>query len=202
MISDSKIHFFDKISKQWDQWHEIEPLLKKIKKGLIDFGLLPYETTIDVGCGTGNLTTALLQLLNKDGHVYAIDISPAMIKKAQAKIKDTRVTWQTTDAQNLNIADKIIDRIICFSVWPHVDNHIETLNEFKRVLKPNSILHIWHLSSKEFVNNIHSNADEAVKNDILLPADQTAQLLEQNGFVIKKIIDDEFQYLVTGQYIK
>jgi len=45
-------------------------------------GVNPDETVLDVGCGTGNLTGALLARLSATGRVIAVDISPRMIEVA------------------------------------------------------------------------------------------------------------------------
>jgi hypothetical protein len=61
------------------------------------------------------------------------------------------------------------------------------------------VLHIWHLSPRAAINEIHTSAGEAVANDVLVPATEVAKLLEQHGFIPYKVIDDDERYLVSAR---
>jgi len=140
-----RIAFFDAMADNWDSWDDLALLAKRMAAGLSHFGVKPHETVVDVGCGTGNLTTAILAALGGTGKVVAVDISPRMIEVARVKVRDARVTWHVGTAESLPVASASVDRIICFSVWPHLVDHQATLAEFARVLRPGGFLHIWHL---------------------------------------------------------
>ncbi|CAE6435376.1 unnamed protein product, partial [Rhizoctonia solani] len=52
--------------------------------------LQPGECVVDVGCGTGELTLRLQQIVGKDGLVLGIDASESMLEKARANgVKNT-----------------------------------------------------------------------------------------------------------------
>jgi demethylmenaquinone methyltransferase/2-methoxy-6-polyprenyl-1,4-benzoquinol methylase len=199
MKFEAKVKFFDEIADKWDGWADLETLVPKLSQGLDDLLIQPEETIVDVGCGTGNLTRALLEKLSPDGRVVATDISSQMLKRARKKVLDTRVEWQLCDATRLPLDNESVDRIICFSVWPHVDDPNAAIEEFKRVLRPTGSLHVWHLSSRAAVNAIHAGAGDAVANDLLVPAAQTAQLFEKHGLAPYEVMDDEERYLVSAR---
>ena len=198
MNHNPRVAFFDRIAEKWDDWQELETLDGKLAAGLEHFGVRPGEMVLDIGCGTGNLTRALLARMSDAGRVVAVDSSPRMVEQARRKVRDPRVEWRTTDAGRLLFADERFDRVICFSVWPHFDNHAAVAAELRRVMRPRAILHIWHLIPRDRVNQIHASADAAVSGDILKPGEETAKLLAGLGFTVTTVIDDGQCYLVTA----
>ncbi len=190
--------YFDAIADKWDGWDDLVLLAKRMAAGLAHFGVKPHETIVDIGCGTGNLTSALLTALGEAGKVVAIDISPRMIEVARGKIRDARVTWHVGTAESLPVGDSSVDRIVCFSVWPHLVDHQSTLAEFARVLRPGGLLHIWHLISRHKVNEIHGSAGEAVRGDHLHPAVETAATLTAEGYQVHEAVEDAEHYLLTA----
>ena len=197
----SVVEFFDTIAPQWDSWHDLQKVGSDLDKGLLHFGVRHDEHVLDVGCGTGNLTAALLHRLKENGRVTAIDISEAMINNARSKIKDPRVTWIHGSVETPGTVPDSFDRIICFSVWPHLTNTEETGKLLYSILKPGGKLHIWHLISRDEDNRIHSQSSPAVKSHLLAPAREMASLLETIGFAIEETTDNEKEYLITASRV-
>ena len=198
MLDKAKVKFFDGIADKWDGWEDLDLVAEKLAVGLDELGLGPDEVVLDVGCGTGNLTLALLEKLSDAGRVVAVDISPAMLAKAREKVRDSRVSWHVGDALRLPIANETFDRIICFSVWPHFTQLAAVTQELRRLLRPGGALHVWHTSSRATINAIHAKAGEAVANDVLEPAAATARLFEECGLAPYAIEDDDSRYLVSA----
>jgi ubiquinone/menaquinone biosynthesis C-methylase UbiE len=199
MSVEARKKFFDGIAGKWDGWEDLEAVALRLSRGLDDLGVTADETIVDVGCGTGNLTRALLDKLSHAGRVVAIDISSEMIKRASEKVLDPRVAWHVGDASRTPIDDSAVDRVICFSVWPHLEDPNAAVEEFKRVLRERGTLHVWHLSSRATINEIHASAGEAVAGDVLVPAAEAAKLLERHGFTPYEVIDDDERYLVSAR---
>ena len=199
MSEQIKAQFFDGIASKWDGWEDLPVLQKKLAEGYENMEIKPDETILDVGCGTGNLTISLLSILGTGGRVVAVDISKAMIEKAKAKVNDNRITWHISNAGSIPEPDGTFDRIICYSVWPHFDDIDLIIQEFVRLIRPQGFLHVWHLNSKETINQIHENAGDAVCKDVLVPAQETAMHLRQHGFEILEIVDNDQKYLVTAR---
>ena len=192
----AKAAYFDEIADSWDSWESPSAALR-LEQGLGELELRPDEIIVDVGCGTGNLTHALLRHLSAKGRVIGIDIAARMIDIARRKVQDDRAVWYVGDAGKLPLPDDSVDRVICFSVWPHFDNPSACAAEFRRVLRPGGYLHVWHLLSRERINSIHASAGEAVRSDILQSGIDVATLLTNAGFSWRSVADNDDVYLVT-----
>jgi ubiquinone/menaquinone biosynthesis C-methylase UbiE len=198
MSVSSKAAFFDGIAEKWDGWEDLPVLARKLRDGLREFAVGAGETVLDIGCGTGNLTAALLDQLSAEGQIEAVDLSPRMIETARRKISDPRVRWHLADASRLPLPDGTCDRAICYSAWPHFNNSEVVARELRRVLRAGGWIHVWHLISRERVNQIHANAGDAVCRDQLLPAEELARLLVMQGFESVTAVETPDRYLVTA----
>ena len=196
---EASIAFFDAMAPEWDSREDLESLNANLDKALKLFCLGPHEHILEVGCGTGNLTAAILRVLSPCGKITAVDISGRMVEIARAKIPDARVCWIHDAVEHLAPSPERFDRIFCCAVWPHLTNPGLAAGLFRQMLNPGGRLHVWHLISREAVNTIHADASAAVSNHLLAPASETAALLEQTGFAIEKTRDDNEGYLVTGR---
>jgi len=197
-IANPRSAYFDAIADQWDAWDDLGALRRRLLDGLAGFGLGRQETVLDVGCGTGNLTLALLDALGDGGRVHAVDISPRMLEVARAKVQDARAAFHLASAESLPLGDSSCDRIICFSVWPHLRDAAAVGREFLRVLRRGGQVHVWHQASRQTINAIHAGAGAAVAGDLLPPAAQTAASLAHAGFQVTATVDDRERYLVTA----
>ena len=198
MSNPSKVAFFDGIAERWDGWECLKSLARNLDHGLQAFGVRDDETVLDIGCGTGNLTAALLKHLSADGRIEAVDVSPRMIEIARRKVADARVRWHLVDAEHLPLADETCDRAICYSVWPHFEDPGAIAHELGRVLRPGGRIHVWHLISRERVNQIHADAGEAVCRDHLPPVQELAGFFVAQGFELIKAVETQDSYLLTA----
>jgi len=196
--SNPRAAYFDSIAERWDGWEDLSQLPAKLAAGLGELGVKPDEAVVDVGCGTGNLVRALLVRLSPAGRVAAIDISPRMLEVARRKVTDPRVSWHVASAERLPLADTGSDRVLCFSVWPHLPDRPAVAAELCRVLRPGGWLHVWHLSSREAINAIHTGVSGPIGGDLLPPAEETAEVLRSSGFEVRTVIDDPHRYLVSA----
>ncbi len=198
MSCPDKLRFFSALADRWDAQQDMASLGEGLSAGLAELGVEAGETVLDVGCGTGNLTRALLDRLGDGGRVLALDLTPAMIGVARRKNPDPRASWAVADARDLPLATESVDRVICFSVWPHLDDDAVCASELCRVLRGSGRLHVWHLASRHRINAIHSTAAEAVCHDLLGPGAETAEVLRGTGMAPVEVIDNDRRYLVTA----
>jgi len=195
----SRKEYFDELSERWDTIIDLPRVRSRLRSGLAAMGIDSDEKIIDIGCGTGNLSICLLELLGTNGRIHAVDLSPLMLAQARGKIPDSRVAFHETAADSLPLKTGSVDRVICFSTWPHITNPNETLAEFSRVLRHTGQLYVWHIDSRETINDIHRNAGEAVRSDLLPPASELAALIEEHDFVVKTVIDNNVEYIIAAE---
>lgn len=88
------------------------------------------HSILDVGCGGGAIL-ARLPGSKREG----IDLSPAMVKRAQEKLGSNAKIVQG-DAEALPYADGSFDRVLASSLLSHVKNPEKVVQELARVVKP------------------------------------------------------------------
>lgn len=113
---------------------------------------------VDYGCGPGTFTIAAAKAVGPSGMVYAIDINSLAIKKVEEKANKNNlqnIVTILTDCKT-EIQNDSIDVIICFDTLHAIKNYECVLEEFYRMLKPNSILSIddHHLRKDEIISII------------------------------------------------
>jgi arsenite methyltransferase len=87
--------------------------------------IMPGETVLDLGCGTGADLCIAALLAGDHGHVVGVDITPAMIAKAEENITElglTNVTLHVADIAALPLEDLSVDVVIsngAINLSPH-----------------------------------------------------------------------------------
>jgi SAM-dependent methyltransferase len=98
-------------------------------------GIAGAARVLDVGCGTGSLTSCLAQdpkLLSVQG----LDFSPAYIADATRKNRDPRVTYQVGEACALPFLDASFDHAISMLVLQFIPRAELAVREMRRVTRP------------------------------------------------------------------
>lgn len=98
---------------------------------------------LDIGCGTGNYTIALV----KKGMQFT-GVDPSEVMLTEAKAKSSKVEWVSGIAENIPFNDETFNGalgILTLHHWQHIENG---LKELFRVLQPKSKL-VFFTSSPE-----------------------------------------------------
>jgi len=102
--------------------------------GMLDIS--PDDRVLDIGCGTGFATEALIQ---ETEHVYGLDQSPHQLERAFEKFgRLGPVTFTLGDAERLPFADNSFDVVWSSGSIEYWPNPVEALRECRRVGKPGS----------------------------------------------------------------
>jgi SAM-dependent methyltransferase len=104
----------------------------------------PGRRWLDVGCGTGALTDAILTVA-QPLEITAVDPSAAFVEFAQHRITDTRVTFRVGDAQALPVEPASCDAVVSGLVLNFVPDPRKALSEMRRAAAPNGRvgLYVW-----------------------------------------------------------
>ncbi len=194
----NQVQFFDSIAKDWDNIIEVNEL--KINTLLSKLNIKDNQSILDVGTGTGVLIP-FLKKLNKTGFIKGVDISTQMLDIAKEKFKDNKnLSFEILDVENDKINEKF-DKIILYSMFPHLQNKTLTIKSLvENNLKENGQLMIAHSNSREFLNNMHKEKDETVKNDRLICVKKQKLLFEDVGLNVSEAFEnDEIYYLIIDK---
>lgn len=97
---------------------------------------------LDVGCGTGVLTTAILDT-QAPAEVHGVDRSDAFVEHARAHVAAERATFDVADAQALPAGDARFDVVVSGLVLNFVPDHARALEEMARVVRPGGTVGIY-----------------------------------------------------------
>jgi SAM-dependent methyltransferase len=90
---------------------------------------------LDVGCGTGVLTSSILRSLAPEA-VLGVDASAAFLGYARRRVADPRAAFQPGDAQALPVADGRFDAVVAGLVLNFVPDQARAVAEMRRAARP------------------------------------------------------------------
>lgn len=99
----------------------------------LEFGM----TVLDLGCGTGVTTEAILrQMQGGEGKVIGVDFSPEMLAFARKRIDSNKVEFHCREAEKLGeVVRSKVDRVISNAAFWHFDVD-KVFSELSLILKP------------------------------------------------------------------
>jgi ubiquinone/menaquinone biosynthesis C-methylase UbiE len=188
--------YFNKAADSWDKRFQTPTLSSFLEKLVPQFRLEQGQNILDVGTGTGVLIPYLIRAVDPDGSVTAVDYSENMINICRTKHSHLKnVTVELKNIEEADFPTESFDAVICFGVFPHLENKEKALRNINRILKSSGKLVIAHaLSSKELETH-HNNASSTVMHDVLPEEAEMKKLLEQTGFAEISIKDEPGCYL-------
>ena len=160
-------------------------------KGLLEF--VPEnknQSILDLGCGTGTLTSQLFKFADT---IIGVDSSASMIAKAKEQYSD--IQFVVCDALDLPF-EKQFDVVFSNAVFHWIADHNTLLNQVHKVLKPNGLL-VCEFGANGNIATIE-NAFKSACRDFQYKytprfnfptTGDFSDLLKKNNFVIDKIYD-------------
>ena len=103
----------------------------------------PGARVLDVATGTGAVAVPFAQAVGPQGRVQAVDISPAMLDRAEANIRKmalTNVDLQQMDAEQLDFKSGYFHSVVCSYGLFFLPDMQGALREWVRVLRPGGSL--------------------------------------------------------------
>lgn len=161
--------------------------------------LEPHENAhvVDLGCGTGELTSQLHQRL-KAKNTVGIDSSEEMLKKA-ASVASSGLTFYRGDVENWNPSEKF-DVVFSNAALQWCSDHPKLFKKLKESLRPNGQLAIQIPMNHDYPTHILANqmsneepwasllkTEKYEKHKTMLTPEEYSTLLFKLGFKKQKI---------------
>ncbi len=111
----------------------------------------PGDKIIDICSGSGTLAIMLAEVLQGDGEVVGIELSPDLIKKTRKKKIPPGVTLIHGDAQKINFSSDYFDKAVIFGALHEMPYEVRrnVLAEAYRVIKPDGLIFIFEHNKPE-----------------------------------------------------
>jgi ubiquinone/menaquinone biosynthesis C-methylase UbiE len=101
-------------------------------------GIKAGEIVADIGAGSGYFTMRLAHHVGPTGRVYAVDVSPDMIRHLTARVRDMRLlnVSPILAPPDDPLLPQSVDRFLIVDVWHHIEDQAGYLAKMKKDLKP------------------------------------------------------------------
>ncbi|MFL5383845.1 MAG: class I SAM-dependent methyltransferase [Longimicrobiaceae bacterium] len=123
----------------------------------------PGGRWLDVGCGTGALTQAILDAA-APAHVEGVDPSEAYVGYARGRVRDPRATFVVADARALPQADESIDVAVSGLALNFVPQPETAVAEMARVVRAGGTVaaYVWDYADRMQLIRVFWNAAVAL----------------------------------------
>lgn len=126
--------FFSTVAPQWDRLKK-EVLGELDLNGLIVRKLMNRQEIADLGCGTGEMLSRLLEL--DKTKLIGVDASPEMLEQARIRLPySDPIDLRLGELENLPMRDVEVDAVVMSMVLYHLVEPEKAIREVTRVLKP------------------------------------------------------------------
>lgn len=145
--------------------------------------LHPQDVAADLGAGNGYFTIPIAQFTKNT--VYAVDIEPKMIellKNRAAAEQIDNIREVTSGLEEIPIGDHTVDKVLISFVLHEVPSIENTLDEIKRILKPDGMLFLieWEPVEMEDGPPLHERIQAKSLGEMLQNHGFSATILELN----------------------
>ncbi len=112
------------------------------RRAFEDAGITTGMSVLDLGCGPGDVSLLVAELVGATGRVVGIDTNPAVVRLAQARAQEagfTHATFQAGDIRDLTL-DQDYDAIVGRLILMYLPERAAILRRLARHLRPGGIL--------------------------------------------------------------
>ena len=192
--------FFNKLADEWDvitvhNEDRVRYIVSLLK-------LKGTEKILDVGTGTGVMIPFYEEHLTS-GSVHAMDFSEKMIARCNEKFPafgHPNVTFGVADVYDMKYRDEF-DIVMCYSCFPHFSDHQRAVDILAGALRPGGRLAIAHATSRDRVNNVHSQSSRHIQNDVLPCLNELGSMFGKAGLsAVFRQSDDEY-HIIIGEKV-
>ncbi len=157
------------------------------------------EVCVDLGSGRGTDAIRLSEIVGNEGHVYGIDISDGMIRKAMStaeKLGINNVTFLRSSLEKIELEDKTADVVISNCTINHASDKQAVWNEIFRILKKGGRFIVSDIYAVEPIAEEYRNDPVAISECWAgsVTKDEYLVQLHMAGFSSIRIIEESEPY--------
>lgn len=159
---------------------------QKPQEVLSALALREGEVVADVGAGSGYFTVRFARAVGAKGRVYAVDVSPDMVRHLNHRVRDEglgNVMTVLSDPDDPLLQDASVDRFVIVDTWHHIEDQAGYLAKMKRMLKPGGQVVMIDFQKRELP--VGPPLAMKIARDDLVKQMETAgfQLAAEHGFL-------------------
>ncbi|MDP2870919.1 MAG: methyltransferase domain-containing protein [Bacillota bacterium] len=192
--------FFDRAAPGWDDAQVVDADKISVIVSLAD--LRPGMKVLDLGTGTGVLLPHLAARVAPGGQVVGLDVSEAMLagaaRKSERLHEQAAIKLVLGDAHDLPWPDASFDAVVCYSMFPHLDQPAVAVAEMARVLVPDGRLVVAHSESRTTINQRHREIGGVVISHKVPDREAMVSLLRSAGLKPVLLHDGDDIYVAVA----
>jgi SAM-dependent methyltransferase len=157
---------------------------------LVEMGVRLGMVVIDLCCGDGLFTAPLTRLAER---IYAIDIDPAMLDRAQTRVAEAGATnsnFIVADALTFNaVVPEPVDYVFLANTFHGVPDQCGLARAVAASLKPQGQFGIvnWHHRPRE--ETVVLGHPRGPKTEMRMEAEDVAAIVEPAGLLLNRIVE-------------
>ncbi|MFE0462154.1 class I SAM-dependent methyltransferase [Kitasatospora sp. NPDC058965] len=161
-----------------------------------ELGLLPGQSVLDAGCGTGRALPLLRQAVGPQGVVLGLDLTPEMIVQAVRTGRGEPAALLVGDCARLPLRTAAVDAVLGAGLLSHLRHPVADLAELARVTRAGGRLALFLPTGRAALAARHGRT--------LSPADLAAEpnlrrALAEAGWTLERYADDEDRFLALAR---
>jgi SAM-dependent methyltransferase len=105
-------------------------------------GIVPGMRVLDAGCGTGDVSMLLAELVEPAGSVIGVDVDPGVLEVARARAHEaglTNLVFVQTDLSELRLEEPV-DALVGRLILMHLPEAAATVRKLSREVRPGGIV--------------------------------------------------------------
>ncbi len=124
------------------------PFIQRVMADYLDaLDVDSAETVLDLGTGTGMAARVVARRPGFNGTVTGIDLSPYLVDLAERYAQEEgfgdRLSFRVGDTRTLELESDTFDTVIAHTLFSHIDQPLDALDEIRRVLRPGGMIALF-----------------------------------------------------------
>ena len=175
---------------------EHEPRIERLRRRLGD---LRGKRVFEPGCGAGPLTARLAEWVGASGRVLALDACPGMVARCERTVAGhAHVRTLRGKAEDAALEPAAWDLILCFRLYPHLEDAAAFLARCARALAPGGELVVANLEGSRELNAMHAR-HAGVRDDVMPAGDELARQLRAAGWQVAELVDEPEEFFLRAR---